>query len=102
MRIYILLIFLFLFWSCEDDEDENSNTCNEVISNTNEALSLWSSVLDHYIANDEYPDTAKETCDAYYDAIILLKESNCVTDLGGLENLSLTEIEDLRSAQCDI
>ena len=49
--------------------------------------------------NDEYPDDAEQTCNAYYDALILLKESNCTTDL---EYLSLEDIEDLRLNQCDI
>ena len=89
-------------WSCEDNKDETSNTCNEIVSNANEATSLWSGVLDYYMTNDEYSDGAKENCDAYFDAIILLKESNCHTDLDGWENFSLTEIENLRSTQCDI
>ena len=95
MKKYILII-LFAFWSCED---ENSSGCNEIISNTDEALSLWSGVLDYNMANDEYPDDAEEICNAYYDALILLKKSNCTTDL---EYLSLATIEDLRLDQCDI
>ena len=71
----------------------------EIISNADEALSLWSSVIDYNMTNDEYPEDAEETCNAYYDALILLKESNCTTDL---EYLSSEDIEDLRLNQCDI
>ena len=96
MKKYLFIVLLFGFWSCED---ENSNTCSEIISATDEALSLWSDVLDYHMSNNEYPDDAEETCNAYYDALILLKESNCTTDL---EYLSLEDIEDLRLNQCDI
>ena len=54
---------------------------------------------EEFLKNDEYPDDAEETCNAYYDALILLKESNCTTDL---DYLSLTDIEDIRLNQCDI
>ena len=96
MKKYLFIFFLVGFWCCED---ENSNACSEIISTTDEALSLWSGVLDYYMNNDEYPDDAEQTCNAYYDALILLKESNCTTDL---EYLSLEDIEDLRLNQCDI
>ena len=99
MKKYLFIILLVGVWSCEDEKDENSNTCNEIVSNTDEALSLWSGVLDYYMDNDEYPDDAEEICNAYYDALILLKESNCTTDL---EYLNLEDIEDLRLNQCDI
>ena len=51
------------------------------------------------MTNDECPDDAEETCNAYYDALILLNESNSTTNL---ENLSLEGIEDLRLNQCHI
>ena len=94
--LYVTIILAFFIFSCEE---ENSNACSEIISNAEEALSLWSSVLDYNMTNDEYPEDAEETCNAYYDALILLKESNCTTDL---EYLSSEDIEDLRLNQCDI
>ena len=54
MKKYLFIVLLVFFWSCEDEKDENSNTCNEIVSNTDEALSLWSGVLDYYMDNDEF------------------------------------------------
>ena len=102
MKKYLLLVLLLVVWSCEDDKDETSNNCDEIVSTANEALSLWSGVLDYYMTNDEYPNDAREICDDYFDAIVDIKNSSCDIDLDGLENLSSTEIEDLRSTQCGI
>ena len=102
MKKYLSLVLLLGIWSCEDDKDGTSNNCNEIINNGNEALSLWSGVLDYYMTNDEYPNDAREICDDYFDAILDMKDSNCDIDLDGLENLSSAELEDLRSTQCNI
>ena len=102
MKKYISLVLLLGIWSCEDDMDGTSNNCNEIINNGNEALSLWSGVLDYYMTNDEYPNDAKEICDNYFDALVDMRNSNCDIDLDGLENLSSAEFEDLRSTQCNI
>ena len=108
MKKYLYIVLLIGIWSCEDNKEDNkdnsSNACSEIVSNTTEALSLWSDASDYYWNNDEYPEGAKEACDAYFDAIILLKESNCLTGTGldGWENFSLSEIEVQRTSQCDI
>ena len=102
MKKYIYIVLLVGIWSCEDNKEDSPNACSEIVSNANEALSLWSDVSDYYLTNDEYPEGAKEICDGYIDAIILLKETNCLTDLDGWENFSLSEIEAERTRMCDI
>ena len=102
MKKYLFIVLLLFVWGCEDDENVITNNCDEIVSNANEALSLWSGVLDDYMTNDEYPNDAREICDDYFDALVNMKESNCNIDLDGIENLSLAEIEDLRSTQCGI
>ena len=108
MKKYLYIVLLIGIWSCEDNNEDNkdnsSNVCSEIVSNATEALSLWSDASDYYWNNDEYPEGAKESCDAYFDAIILSKESNCLTGTGldGWENFSLSEIEVQRTSQCDI
>ena len=87
MKKYLYIVLLIGIWSCEDNKEDNkdnsSNACSEIVSNTTEALSLWSDASDYYWTNGEYAEGAEETCEAYFDAIILLKESNCHTDLDG-------------------
>ena len=53
--LYVTILLAFFIFSCEE---ENSNACSEIISNAEEALSLWSSVLDYNMTNDEYPEDA--------------------------------------------
>ena len=110
MKIYVILILIFGMFSCEDDKNEianeianeNLDECNNIASDATTALNLWSEVLDYYMYNDDYPDDGKDKCEAYFDAILSVKNSGCSIDLGGFQNLSDSEIEDLRLIQCDI
>ena len=102
MKKYLYIVLLIGIWSCVDNKDDSSNACSDIVSNAAEATSLWSDASDYYWTNGEYPEGAKEACDAYFDMIILLKESNCINDLDGWENFSLSEIEVQRTSQCDI
>ena len=102
MKKYLYIVLLIGIWSCEDNKDDSSNACSDIVSNAAEATSLWSDVSDYRWINGEYPEGAKEICNAYFDSIMLLKGSNCLTDLDGWENFSLNEIEVQRTSQCDI
>ena len=102
MKKYLFVILFVGLWSCDDGQTKSLNGCSEIITNANEATSSWSVILDYNMANDEYPEDAKNICNAYFDAIITLKESNCVNDMDGWENYTLLEVEDLRLSQCDL